>query len=132
MPEAIFLGYQSGKSLSTAYASSDIFVLPSTTETFGNVTLEAMTSKIPPICVREGGASGIINDGVTGLIAKPRDAKDLAEKLLFLTDHPEARKEISVRAYKYSQEQSWEKIFRRLFERYEEISHNYFSSIKAA
>lgn len=132
MPEAIFLGYQSGKDLSTSYASSDIFILPSTTETFGNVTLEAMASKVPPICVREGGASGLINDGITGLIAEPRNAKDLAEKLLFLTDNTEAREKISEQAYKFSQKQSWEKIFQRLFNRYEEINLNYFSSIKAA
>ncbi len=44
MSKALFLGYKSGKELSTIYASSDIFIFPSTTETFGNVTLEAMAT----------------------------------------------------------------------------------------
>jgi phosphatidylinositol alpha 1,6-mannosyltransferase len=133
MPEAVFLGYQSGKDLSTAYASSDIFVFPSTTETFGNVTLEAMASKIPPVCAREGGAYGIIKDYSTGLIAEPRDAESLAEKLLYLIDNPDIRNKISEEAYKYSQEQTWEKIFQRLFKRYGEvIIHHKLSSTKAA
>jgi len=132
MPGAIFLGYQSGKDLSTAYASSDIFVFPSTTETFGNVTLEAMASKIPPVCARQGGAYGIINEDITGLIAEPRDAQNLAEKLFLLIDNPAKRTQISELAYAFSQEQTWEKIFVKLFNRYEEILRNYLSSIKAA
>ncbi len=52
MPEALFLGYLSGPELSAAFASSDIFVFPSTTETFGNVTLEAMASGIVPVCAK--------------------------------------------------------------------------------
>jgi len=46
MSKALFLGYKSGNELSTIYASSDIFIFPSTTETFGNVTLEAMANWI--------------------------------------------------------------------------------------
>ncbi len=133
MPEAVFLGYKSGRELSTAYASCDIFVFPSTTETFGNVTLEAMASKIAPVCAREGGAYGIIKEGITGLIAEPRDAVSLAEKLLFLIDNPEKRKEISLMAYNYSMEQTWEKIFRKLFNRYNEIMyHNKVTTSNAA
>src|SRR5690606_5957864 len=77
MPEAKFLGYQSGKNLSTVYASSDIFIFPSTTETFGNVTLEAMASGIPPICAKEGGAYGFIEDKINGLLTEPRHPEDL-------------------------------------------------------
>jgi phosphatidylinositol alpha 1,6-mannosyltransferase len=132
MPEAVFLGFQKGKDLSAAYASSDIFAFPSTTETFGNVTLEAMASKIPPVCAREGGAYGIIQDKVTGLIADPRNPESLSEKLLFLIDNSDKREEISERAYVFAQGQSWEKIFIRLFNRYVEIIRNYVTSIKAA
>lgn len=133
MPEAIFLGYQSGINLSKAYASSDIFVFPSSTETFGNVSLEAMASGLPPVCVRKGGAFGIIKDGVTGLIAVPENAESLAEKLLILTDNPQKRKMIAEQAYKYAQEQVWEKIFQRLFKRYVEIINQFhLNNIRAA
>jgi phosphatidylinositol alpha 1,6-mannosyltransferase len=137
MPDAVFLGYQSGKNLSEAYSSSDIFVFPSTTETFGNVTVEAMASGIPPVCVREGGAYGIINEGVTGLIAEPHNAKSLADNIISLLDNEEKRTEIGLNALKYSRAQSWDNIITRLMESYKEIIDNYkktlsYKNIKAA
>jgi len=125
MPDAIFLGQLSGSDLSTAYASSDIFIFPSTTETFGNVTLEAMASGIPPICAKEGGAYGIIDDGVTGLIAKPRDPVDLSNKIEYLVNFPLKRKLIAANSLAFAKEQSWEKIFKKLFYSYQEVLHNY-------
>ncbi|MGE5354323.1 MAG: glycosyltransferase family 4 protein [Acidobacteriota bacterium] len=121
MPGAVFLGYQKGKSLSTAFASSDVFVFPSTTETFGNVTLEAMASGIPAICVREGGAYDVIQDEVTGLIAEPRDAGDLSRKILRLANDRSGRLEMGRRAYDYAIEQTWSNIFSRLFDSYLEV-----------
>ncbi|HVO73494.1 MAG TPA: glycosyltransferase family 1 protein [Ignavibacteriaceae bacterium] len=125
MPDALFLGHLSGSDLSAAFASSDIFVFPSTTETFGNVTLEAMASGIVPVCAREGGAYGIIEENKTGLIANPRDAKDFAGKIEFLLDNPLLRKKMSMDCFNYAKEQSWEKIFERLFSSYEEIIQTY-------
>jgi phosphatidylinositol alpha 1,6-mannosyltransferase len=125
MPDAIFLGQLSGSDLSTAYASSDIFVFPSTTETFGNVTIEAMASGIPPTCAKEGGAYGIIDDGVTGLITTPRDPIDLANKIEYLVNSPAKRKIIAANALAFAKEQSWEKIFIKLFLSYQEVLHNY-------
>jgi glycosyltransferase involved in cell wall biosynthesis len=130
MPAAKFLGYKTGKELSTAFASSDIFVFPSTTETFGNVTLEAMASGIPAVCVKEGGAYGFIQDGINGLIANPRDAKDFAEKIIFLADNFYIRKEMAFNSLSFAREQTWDKIFERLFESYLEIINDYKSGIK--
>jgi glycosyltransferase involved in cell wall biosynthesis len=131
MPDALFLGQQSIKDLSTSFASSDVFVFPSTTETFGNVTLEAMASGLPPVCVREGGAYGIINDGVTGFIAEPRNAADIAEKINILLDNKELRENISANVLQYAKNQSWENIFEKLFSSYSRIIHN-FNFSKAA
>ncbi len=125
MPDAVFLGHQEGLSLSTAYASSDIFVFPSSTETFGNVTLEAMASGLAPVCVREGGACGVVQEGVTGLLAQPRDAADLAEKVTFLLDHPGQRAEIADRALRFARLQTWDRIFDELFEDYEEVLRDF-------
>ncbi len=131
MPRAIFLGQLKGKQLSEAYASSDLFVFPSTTETFGNVTLEAMASGIPPVCANKGGASGFIQEHITGLLAKPRDAEDLAEKIEFLLDHPEQREEMAKQAFIYSQEQTWEKSFEKILLSYKEVCQNYASKQSA-
>lgn len=131
MPQALFLGYQTGTGLSTAFASSDIFVFPSTTETFGNVTLEAMASGVPAICVREGGAYDVIKDEVTGLIAEPRNAEDLARKILRLSDDAQLRNLMGRQAYRYAKEQTWTNIFSRLFESYLEVA-GHFSTVAHA
>jgi glycosyltransferase involved in cell wall biosynthesis len=136
MPEAKFLGYKSGKELAEIYASSDMFVFPSTTETFGNVVLEAMASGIPPICSNEGGAYGVIEDGINGLITKPRDPEDLAEKIRILLDSPDFRTQLKENALNFASEQTWDNIIERLVLSYQRIITKYnevkFKKIKAA
>jgi phosphatidylinositol alpha 1,6-mannosyltransferase len=125
MPDALFLGQQSVKDLAVSFASSDVFVFPSTTETFGNVTLEAMASGLPPVCVKEGGAYGIILDGQTGFIVKPRNPSDIAYKINILLDNTVLRNNISLNASQFALTQSWENNFKRLFHSYETIIRNY-------
>ncbi len=122
MPGALFLGQLEGPALSAAYASSDLFVFPSTTETFGNVTLEAMASGIPPVCAREGGASGFVKSGATGLLADPRDGEDLARKISYMLARPDERKTMGAAALAFASEQSWERIFDRLFAGYVDLA----------
>ncbi len=121
MPGAIFLGQQSGIDLSTSYASSDLFVFPSTTETFGNVTLEAMASGLMPICANQGGPAGIIQQGVTGLLAKPRDPEDLAERIAYALDQPGKRIEMADQALRYARRQAWDRIFEAQFDDYRDV-----------
>ncbi|MBX2820405.1 MAG: glycosyltransferase family 1 protein [Rhodothermaceae bacterium] len=73
LTNTLFLGYQRGEDLATAYACSDIFLFPSETETFGNVTLEAMASGIPAVCADATGSRSLIRDGITGYLATPSD-----------------------------------------------------------
>lgn len=122
MPGASFLGMLSGAELSRAYASSDLFVFPSTTETFGNVTLEAMASGVMPICAAQGGAAGFVRSGATGLLAEPRDACDLAAKIEAMLQHPEERQRMAQAALLFGKTQSWGKIFDRLFASYVAIA----------
>lgn len=128
MPGARFLGYQSGESLATAYASSDLFVMPSTTETFGNVTLEAMASGIAPVCANAGGARGIIQPGITGLLAEPGNPQDLAEHLMALLDNPGKRAELADQALRFARRQTWESVFDELFADYHSVVHEYKST----
>jgi len=104
------------------YASSDVFVFPSTTETFGNVTLEAMASGIPPVCAREGGASGFVRSGATGLLAEPRDGEDLAANIVSLLDRPDERAAMGRAALAFASAQTWERIFDRLFAGYVDLA----------
>ena len=75
MPNAVFTGHLDGEALARAYASADVFFNPSVTETFGNVTLEAMASAIPVVCVRATGSQSLVTDGVNGIL---HDATDTA------------------------------------------------------
>jgi glycosyltransferase involved in cell wall biosynthesis len=121
MPGALFLGQLGGDELARAYASSDVFVFPSTTETFGNVTLEAMASGIPPVCAREGGAYGFITPGATGLLAEPRDGADLARLVEQLLDRPDRRKAMGIAALRFAGAQSWDHIIDNLVAGYAEV-----------
>ncbi len=85
-----FIGYLSGEELASAYASGDIFLFPSSTETLGLVLLEAMAAGCPVIGANKGGIPDIINDGINGCLYDP-DEKDNGEQSLI-----EATKKILV------------------------------------
>ena len=71
VPDAVFAGFQSGDNLGRAVASMDVFFNPSITETFGNVTLEAMASGVPVVAARATGAIDLIDEGQTGFLVDP-------------------------------------------------------------
>lgn len=81
VPDAVFAGFLTGDDLGRAVASMDVFFNPSLTETFGNVTLEAMAAGVPVVAARASGAVGLIDDGVTGLIVPPTDISGYADAL---------------------------------------------------
>ena len=72
-PEAIFAGPQRGATLAQYYASADVFLFPSLTETFGNVTLEALASGLLVVAFRSGAASVHIDDCASGILIEPGD-----------------------------------------------------------
>jgi glycosyltransferase involved in cell wall biosynthesis len=71
LPGGIFAGFKTGADLGQALASGDVFFNPSITETFGNVTLEAMASGLPVVAAGATGASSLVLDGVTGRLVPP-------------------------------------------------------------
>ena len=74
-PEVHFAGYQSGRDLSEHYASADLFIFASITETFGNVTLEAMASGLPVLAFRSAAAAELIESGVEGVLIEEGDLR---------------------------------------------------------
>lgn len=121
MPGAHFTGWLDGEPLSMSYASSDIFVFPSISETFGLVTTEAMASGLAPAAARAGGAADIIRHEESGLLAERDDPYSLAASVERLLDNPELRKSIVEKAKIRATEFEWEPMFNQLFHRYEEI-----------
>jgi len=87
LPQAIFTGYLKGQALAEAYASANIFFNASTTETFGNVTLEAMASGLPAVCADATGSRSLVENGKTGYLVPAQTNGAYADKLeLLLTD----------------------------------------------
>lgn len=73
---AIFAGFKTGEALGQALASGDVFFNPSVTETFGNVTLEAMASGLPVVAAGATGSASLVADGVTGRLVAPSGSKE--------------------------------------------------------
>ena len=80
---AVFTGFLSGEELCTAYASADVFVFPSATDTFGNVVLEAQASGLPVIVSDEGGPKELMKDGITGIVAMSNNKNALINAMMF-------------------------------------------------
>jgi glycosyltransferase involved in cell wall biosynthesis len=92
LPKAIFLGEQTGKDLYRALASSDLFLNPSITEAFGNVTLEAMACALPVIAAESTGSTNLVRDGVTGTLVDGTEPEEFAQALAAYARDPELRR----------------------------------------
>lgn len=113
-----FTGYLSGEELAVAYASSDIFVFPSTTETFGNVVLEAMASGLPVVGAYSGGVRDNLIDNYNGLACRPRHAGDMANAIKKLIADTGLAKELSVQARRHALEKSWDSAMQKIIRGY--------------
>lgn len=87
----VFVGYQRGEQLARLYASADVFVFPSATDTFGNVVLEAHASGIPVVVVDQGGPAEQVTPGVNGLVVHAGEPDEMAEAIGELLDNDELR-----------------------------------------
>jgi glycosyltransferase involved in cell wall biosynthesis len=118
LPRAEFAGVLRGEELAEAYASMDLFVFPSHTDTFGNVVLEALASGVPAIVTPDGGPCTIIRDGETGRIVQDEEfAAAVAGVLGDPVNHAEMRQ--AARAYALTM--SWDAVFEGVYKGYETI-----------
>jgi glycosyltransferase involved in cell wall biosynthesis len=104
--------------LSRAFASADLFVFPSETETFGQVVLEAMASGLPVVVKDRGGQRELVEEGKSGFIAM--DDWDFRQKVYTLLENPDLRKAMGGHALHSALGKSWQEVFARLLEVYEE------------
>ena len=107
MPEAIFTGYLTGEELSVAYACGDIFLFPSTTETFGNVALEALASGLPVVVSDAGGCRDVVERSAGGLVSSEGNVNDFYDKCLELLTDPVRYRELQARGLAFAKTQSW-------------------------
>jgi len=114
VPRAVFLGHQEGDHLSRAYASSDIFLFPSETETFGNVTLEAMASGVPTVCANATGSSSLVLDEKTGYLVAGKDTAAFKEVIRNLVHDAALRRQLGKAARAEAETYSWRLILGRI------------------
>jgi glycosyltransferase involved in cell wall biosynthesis len=110
LPEAIFLGLQTGDDLARALASSDVFLNPSITEAFGNVTLEAMACALPVLAAQATGATNLVRNDATGMLVDGTDPDEFAEALARYARDPDLRRRHGQAGLAYAQTMDWDTI----------------------
>ncbi|WP_371870773.1 glycosyltransferase family 4 protein [Sandarakinorhabdus glacialis] len=121
VPGAVFTGFLDGDTLPRAYASADMLLNPSVTETFGNINLEAMASGIPVVAAIATGSNCLIDDGVNGRLVPAGDIGAFADALTqYLTD-PRARAAAGAEGLRRARLYDWDSINGAVLDRYHEI-----------
>jgi len=119
-----FIGYLSGEELASAYASGDIFLFPSSTETLGLVLLEAMAAGCPVIGANKGGIPDIINDGVNGCLYDPdgvdQGKSSLIEATKKILNNNTKKENMRIEARNESEKWNWSQATLQLKKYYEE------------
>jgi glycosyltransferase involved in cell wall biosynthesis/predicted metal-dependent phosphoesterase TrpH len=114
---ATFLGWVEGDELPQVYASADLFMFASTTDTFGQVILEAQASGLPVLAVDAGGPADLIEDGRSGCLVEP-EAGALAGALRGLARREAIRERLATGGLLAVRERSWERSLSQLAEGY--------------
>jgi glycosyltransferase involved in cell wall biosynthesis len=110
LPEAVFAGFQGGADLGRAVASMDVLFNPSITETFGNVTLEAMACGLPVVAAAATGSESLVDDGHSGRLVRPGAIHHFAEALRGYIARPELRTGHGAAGEARSKDFSWDRI----------------------
>jgi glycosyltransferase involved in cell wall biosynthesis len=116
-----FTGYLEGEELAILYASCDVFVFPSTTDTFGNVVLEAQASGLPVIVTDMGGPRENLIPGETGLVVKGEDGPALQDAIKALLGDADRRRRMGQAARRYMEDRSFERAFDQTWSLYQEL-----------
>jgi glycosyltransferase involved in cell wall biosynthesis len=116
-----FTGYLKGHDLATAYASADMFVFPSDTETFGQVVQEAMASGLPVVGARSGGTIDLVREGVTGALFEPGIATDLRTQLSQILLNPDRLYAMGKAGRIAAERRSWRSVLNELMQHYHRL-----------
>lgn len=113
-PAAVFCGSRTGAFLAEHYASGDLFLFPSLTETYGNVVAEALASGLPVVAYRDAAAQELIEHRVQGWLAEPGDEAAFIAGAVALADAPELRARQRLAARERVASLAWQAIVERL------------------
>ena len=121
LPDAIFTGQLTGEALATALASTDVFLNPSITEAFGNVTLEAMACGLPVIAAAASGTTSLVRDGDSGILVEPRDIDAYAAALAAYAADPDLRRRHGQAGLAFARTMDWDKINAAVMKVYQRV-----------
>ncbi len=124
----LFTGVLEGDDLAEAFASCDIFVFPSTTDTFGNVVLEAQASGLPVVLTDRGGPKENVIAEKTGIIVPADRPERFAEILLDLVEKPSTIRKMGSDAREYMKERGFEGAFLKLWDQYSQTAASFSSN----
>ena len=110
LPGAVFAGFQAGADLGRAVAAMDVLFNPSVTETFGNVTLEAMACGVPVVAAEATGSESLVDDHVNGRLVRPGAIRAVAEALRGSIENPDLRAAHGAAGARRAGEFGWDRI----------------------
>lgn len=110
LPDAVFTGFQGGSDLGRAVASMDVLFNPSVTETFGNVTLEAMACAVPVVAAAATGSESLVDDRISGRLIAPGAVRQFTEALRAYVEDADLRRRHGAAGEERSLEFSWDRI----------------------
>jgi glycosyltransferase involved in cell wall biosynthesis len=114
-PDVLFTGYLHGEELAAAFASADLFVFPSTTDTFGNAVLEAQASGLAAVVSNQGGAQEIVGPSSSGVIVDLDQPGALAATLLQLMENSDHRLQLAMNGLRSARGSSWVSLLDELW-----------------
>ncbi len=121
LPDAVFTGFLHGEALARAYASSDVFLFPSESETFGNVTLEAMASGLPAVCADASGSRSLVIEGVTGFLVGAGNEAGFPARLGALVGSSDLRAHMGKEARARALTFAWDDTLANLLASYRDV-----------
>jgi glycosyltransferase involved in cell wall biosynthesis len=110
LPDAIFVGEQTGHDLARALASTDVLLNPSITEAFGNVTLEAMACALPVVAAEATGATNLVRHGITGMLVDGSSPDEFADALAAYASDPDMRRRHGEAGLAVAKTMDWDTI----------------------
>lgn len=123
MKDAFFFGFLPHETLAKVYASSDIFLFTSVSESYGNVVIEAMASGCVPVIARGGGSQALVDDGITGFLCNPDEPDDYIEKIKKLLDNYPLRKKMQFEGLEFTSTLDWESLAKVYFNDIKYLAH---------
>jgi phosphatidylinositol alpha 1,6-mannosyltransferase len=110
LPNSVFLGEQTGTDLARPLARADMLFNPSVTETFGNVTLEAMACGLPVLAAESSGATNLVRAGMTGTLVDGTEADEFAAALAAYAQDPDLRRRHGEAGLAVAKTMDWDTI----------------------